>query len=526
MSELIQVDIDQRPVSINLVTKMMEPDGIFIRTINSGMAIMRVNLPNPWHSSGGPFPDVFLFDNADSNEIIIQNLGPFENGYIWWQIPRGQSSFSWYFLVNLTGASVGKHSVKIRMRRFYGLDPWFGTGQDIEYTGQVFVSDALFDSQTLKGNVVVPEGDYSLSITGVRVFQDEPIKGKIPCNNKSLFLPKDFETRIDFTSPFTGSFGPIPFNDPWWKAAGWIVAAIAGTIAGGWALGGWLGWWDSPIEHIESGSVDPVTGEVCRECQPAPAGQGFTTVQGDPIWGAFLTAAAGGVAVGLADIIDPYRRGEDASPPNSLDRTKAESLKFSLDYIQFPLPGTPYKIGVKWEFQRHGIETENYDPISSHDELQNIHYITNYDVRTSDGMTEYDRASTREVYIVVDVSQSPDFARYKKELSEGVRRMIPEFYVLGYMRHRSTGLTKSSVFALQNNLHIGAFAVSSSDPLGEWDVMAIVQNVNNADRRGTPVEQAQVIGGFVYSNNFNLQHNNTTGTCVVSPNWDLTVRLA
>lgn len=525
MSDQIQIKIDQRPSSINYLTKMMEPDGIFIRSINSGMAIMRVKLSNPWHQISSSFPNIFSFHGADSSEIMIQNLGPIGNSVNWWQIRRDQSYFTWYFLLNLTGASVGKHTIKIYMRLYHGLDPWFGQGQPIEYVGKIFVTDALFDIQTLKGNVVMPEGIYSLSITGVRIFQDSKIKGKVSCDNKSIFLPYDFLTRIDFANSFNGTFGPIPFNDPWWKVAGWIVAAIAGTIAGGWALGGWLGLWDSPINTIESGSIDPNTGEVCRECQPAPAGQGFTSVQGDPVWGVFLAATAVSVAVGLKDIIDPYRRGENASPPDETDRTQAESLKFSLDYKQFPLAGTPYEIGIKWEFQRHGIERNDYAPVSGLDEHKNIHYISEYVVRTSDGLTEYRRETIKEIFIVVDFDQSADFSRYKVEINNGERVRIPEFYVFSYLRHRQTGMTKSSVFGLQNNLHIGSFPISGSDPLGKWDLMAIVQNVNNADTKGEPTELAKIIGGFIYSNNFNLQRNTTTEKCLVVPKWDLTIQL-
>lgn len=525
MANATQIELDQRPIALDLLTRMMIPDGTFVRSLNSGMAIMRVKLPNPWHETGGLiFPDVYLFDRADSDEITIQNLGPFGSGRRWWSVNRGQTHFVWHFLLDLSGASVRKHTVRIRMRRFYGLDPWYGPGQPVDYEGVIFVSDARFDIPSFSGNAVVPEGNYSLSIRRVQIFQEKDIKGRVPCDNKTLFLPKDFETTIEFMPPYSGVLAPLPFSDFWWKILGWIIGIIAGLVAGIWALGGLLGFWESPIGHTESSAIDPETGQGCRNCHPPPPTQGYS-IQADPVWGIFAAAAAGGIATGLADMIDPYRRGEAASPPDEGDRTKAERLAFSLDYVNLPLPGTPYKIGVDWKFQRRGTATNSYQIITARDDVENIHYLTGYSVRTSDGQTVYPRSETREIGIEIDLSSSGDYVRFKREIRQEKRKLMPEFYIFGILRHRESGVDKWAMFVPAKNKHIGLFLIASDDLLGDWDVMVFIQNVNNTDPKGTPEEQSQGLGGFFYSKNFSLKHDASTGSCLITPEWDLTVKL-
>ncbi len=520
MSDIVQVNLNQRPIAINPITKTMYPDGIFIRSLNGGMALMRVKLPNPYRSI--MYASLFSFKNAESPEIIIQNAV----AEMWVYVPPGEEYFYWSFRVDLSGASIGKHDVTIRLAYFYTIDPYFSfEPETVEYKGQIYVSDVHLDNSLYGGKAYLPEGEFSLSISGVQLFQDEKIKGKVPCDNKAIKLPKDFLINFDFIPPFSGIHGPYPFTDPLSPKSilGIIIAAIAGTVALGWWLGGELGWWDSPIYHTESGSRDPETGEVCRDCYP---GEDYTSVQADPVWGAFVAAAAIGAAMAASgDMSTPFRSGEIASPPDSADKTKLETLSFSLDYKQFPLPGTPFEIGIDWKFQRHGIDRPDYPDVSQRDNIVNIHCLENYTVRTVDGQIEYSRNTTNNIGIEVDLSSSSDFARYKKESGDEQRRLMPEFYVFGFLRHRQTRVTKSAIFTPRAGRHLGYFPISNDDPLGYWDVMVIIQNVNNAAPNMSPDEQAQVVGGFFYSQNFNLQHVTDSRSCIVLPNWDLTIKL-
>ena len=91
-----------------------------------------------------------------------------------------------------------------------------------------------------------------------------------------------------------------------------IVAAFTGLNAGAWDLGGELGWWESHIYYKEEGTYDPDTGEYCTGCSPGS----YTLYHGDPLFVLLILACALGVAVGLEDLLDPYQRGENASPQN------------------------------------------------------------------------------------------------------------------------------------------------------------------------------------------------------------------
>ena len=63
--------------------------------------------------------------------------------------------------------------------------------------------------------------------------------------------------------------------------------------------------------------------------------------------------AATVLAAALSDDIDPHRRGQDATVPKPGERTLREVVSVDMNYPQMPLPGTPYKLDVKWKYQRH-----------------------------------------------------------------------------------------------------------------------------------------------------------------------------
>ena len=102
---------------------------------------------------------------------------------------------------------------------------------------------------------------------------------------------------------------------------------------------------------------------------------------------------------------------------------------------------------------------------------------------------------------------------------------MPEFFVSGYLRNRKTGMLKMALFYPFNDIYAGTFTISDHDPLGKWDVLAVIQNVNNADPRGSPQEKAAILGGLIYSRNFEFKRDAESGNCVLNPNWDLTVHL-
>jgi hypothetical protein len=74
-------------------------------------------------------------------------------------------------------------------------------------------------------------------------------------------------------------------------------------------------------------------------------------------WGLYGGAAALAVAAALSDIVDPIRRGQQATPTDRGERTLAEEVDVRLEYAEQPIPGTPYTVKVAWDYRRRTDRT-------------------------------------------------------------------------------------------------------------------------------------------------------------------------
>jgi hypothetical protein len=84
-------------------------------------------------------------------------------------------------------------------------------------------------------------------------------------------------------------------------------------------------------------------------------------------------AAAAALAAALSDEIDPTRRGQQATIPPKGAKTFAESHDVKLDYLDMPVPGTPFRVNSAWRYTRH---TDKGDKSHEVDELkQNPHVL-------------------------------------------------------------------------------------------------------------------------------------------------------
>jgi len=67
---------------------------------------------------------------------------------------------------------------------------------------------------------------------------------------------------------------------------------------------------------------------------------------------AVATFVAAAVAAACSDEIDPHRRGQAATVPEPGERTLQENVSVSLRFPEIPFPGRPYKVIIKWDYQR------------------------------------------------------------------------------------------------------------------------------------------------------------------------------
>jgi hypothetical protein len=90
--------------------------------------------------------------------------------------------------------------------------------------------------------------------------------------------------------------------------------------------------------------------------------------------------AAASIAAVLSDQIDPHRRGQDATVPDLTERTLRETVSVEMQYPEIPLPGYPYKLDVKWKYQR---ETDRRTLEYSVSETKpNLHFVETQELLT------------------------------------------------------------------------------------------------------------------------------------------------
>lgn len=71
-------------------------------------------------------------------------------------------------------------------------------------------------------------------------------------------------------------------------------------------------------------------------------------------------AAAAWVAAAASDAKDPHRRGQEATvPAQPGERTQGEVVRFDAEPKDLPLPGTPFRAAVAWEYTRQ-TDQANY----------------------------------------------------------------------------------------------------------------------------------------------------------------------
>lgn len=83
--------------------------------------------------------------------------------------------------------------------------------------------------------------------------------------------------------------------------------------------------------------------------------------------GLYGAAAGAAIAAAASDYRDPTRRGQDNTVPDENELTLKESVDFSIEYPNLPLPGVAFQTDVKWKYTRetshrvldYGIEESN-----------------------------------------------------------------------------------------------------------------------------------------------------------------------
>ncbi|MFB2976500.1 hypothetical protein [Microseira sp. BLCC-F43] len=241
----------------------------------------------------------------------------------------------------------------------------------------------------------------------------------------------------------------------------------------------------------------------------------------DTVGGSILAGAAAAVALAaaLSDEIDPTREGQQATPPPDGAITQAEYTKVKLNYHQYPLPGTPFQLEAKWEYERRtnkGILTHAEDP-----SRQNPHTLLYH--RLFSDRQLYAPTDTIELFGVlipclegrVSGKNYHCIALLRPNRIDKsypiVLRSIQEYPNSNELRQQffrlleRQELTEDEKELLKGQrrlcIYYGEFSAAGV-PLGSWFHWMHVQTINTVPPGTDPLVAAQTIGGLAVSNHY------------------------
>ncbi|MEA3012856.1 MAG: hypothetical protein QOD42_1401 [Sphingomonadales bacterium] len=227
-------------------------------------------------------------------------------------------------------------------------------------------------------------------------------------------------------------------------------------------------------------------------------------------------SAGAAAAAALSDVIDPTRRGQEATKPRRGALTRSERHSVKLRYPELPIPGTPFRVGASWQYLRETtagdlsfeVEEENRNP-----------HVLKFKALYTD-KKRYRPGETVELMAAIippgRTHSKPCSAYHCVALLTPIRvdRLFPVVLreagaIFGVVLGRiEAALSEEEI---RDGLHIrirteaclyfGSFTAGEGVPLGPWRHYLFAQTVNNV-AEGTPPElAAQTIGGLPASQN-------------------------
>jgi len=239
------------------------------------------------------------------------------------------------------------------------------------------------------------------------------------------------------------------------------------------------------------------SGSTC--CGVSASGGGTSYVA------AGLLAAAATVATiaGASDARDPFRLGQDhTAPASASEKTIQEDLDLSFQYNEPIIPGTPFKVGIEWDY----VRTTDVATYSHHDTAvnANIHTLSKYIVEAPDVV----RAYQREPFIV-----KAQFYDADNELFKGNQLFVQCYLVGPAGQYRRFVLQDNGLVADSNandGTYTGQYRFSTKDK-GAWTYYVLAQDINDADPNLAPDDAAQIIGGMLLTGQLTIGFEG--GTC-------------
>ena len=510
---MIAVDIPNRPFATEGFTGLMLPDGIFESTI--GNQTLNAGLRNVGSTDFGSL-QVYVESVSNPGIVVTAQTQTIE-------LPAGASrTLSW--AIDVSAAPPGEHYVSFVARR----------GSDSQRViKKIFVTRVSFNPATATFSAETPQGTFHVQ------FHDFAKPGE-PCCSPTLkhdfdprdrkrnflelvaseykghdpnfvfcppgYLPHSLDATLVPVPTYTGQYGDLPFEDPWWKIILCIIAVLLLVAAGiAAAIGGG--------EVSVTGGASDDTGSPVPDCCHVRASGGSSNYVAA---GLVAAAAAVATAAAFSDDRDPFRRGQDNTPPASAsERTIGEGLKARIDYIDPIRPGTAFAIGTKWTYTRTtDAATYTYEVEETN---RNVHVVSHYEIDAPNVIRVYQR----EHFIVKAQFFGPD----DKPFSGG--ELFVQCILAGPSGQYRRFILQDDGVAPDDATNDGTYSGvydfyrEKPDPRGFWHFYVIAQDVNDADPSLPPEQAAKTIGGMVLTHQVTIDYQG--GTCPLVPDGDVHV---
>jgi hypothetical protein len=459
--------IDKRPFSVEPLTGMMLPDGIFDTCLKR--QLLSVYVVN---SSENRIDSFWARVRLSSNCIVT---GPPEISVRYSLATGAATLLQWE--VDVTLGVPGKIPISIEV----GGISTDASGNHLYWDGRTdaifFLASTTYDDLTRLYTCTIPEG--SISIFFENSMQSSP--SKTP--GGEIKIPA-----VQFPQRFTAVVSPqglvIPFDDPWWKVLAVLIAFLAAV---GSLIEAAEGHGEATIGIVGHQHDQPLQYEWCTPDPTALAGPNSLTPAG-----ALSAIATTAMFVALSDTIDPWERGRIAAVLRPGETPQTESVYAVLDYPKVMIAGTKYNVGVHWSYNSKLSSGRTTTLVA--DEVQPSSHLVKW---TFDAPQE----SLVGKPIVVKVRGTrPDSTFFKSDELYGFSIFIApdgknSFRVPllddGRLYDSSAGDGwYTSAIVIENLLNQVHF-----DPIGEWRVEFVVQDVNDATQNMPPKIAATHIGG-------------------------------
>ncbi len=378
---------------------------------------------------------------------------------------------------DFTNASPGKHTLNFKAYSIPLTGKSIKRRPEWDFQKQIFVIKTTADHLTNTFIAECSEGKLVLhnDEVGVYPWMDwntwmTPSTTAILGSSSAppLVLPIAFTAEMYPAKPFYGKFGPIPFEDPWWK---WVLGALAAIFA---VLGGIFG----------KKSYDGGANWACTQSQGVGGYKKQCTLEGPEeavgngvLSAGFSLAAYWLAKAALSDEKDPFRVGEENTNPSPNEATTKETLSVQIDYKEFPNIAGPLDIGVSWQFDRYVDSGKVY----SYKKDWVIH---------EDAVNTKSATSQRSYHLNETVSLSASFYSGKTQLKG------TDAFVLGFL-YGPKGKFEPIYYTDETKPgeYEASITFTSNDDVGHWDAYIIAQSVDQSLQHEDPEEAAKSPSG-------------------------------